>query len=74
MNRIAVLDGYGDLSAYWRKDKKGRSRKHGKITPKQKKTFARFRKSVKSCSIAVKRNPRKSYRACMAKKLKKGRK
>lgn len=66
--RLAVLDG---LSAYWRKDKRGKSRKHGKVSPAQRKAFKKFKKAAKSCSVSVKRNPRKSYRACMAKKLRK---
>lgn len=79
MNRIAILDGYdsgpgfGDMSAYWRRNKRGAVRKHGRNTRKQAKQFRRFKKAAKTCSNVVKRNPRRSYRACMAQKLKKSR-
>lgn len=72
MNRIAVLDGLdtydlGDLGAIRRGGKKRRRRKGFSV--KQKRQHAKFRKAAKSCS----RRRKGSYKVCMKKKLKKGR-
>lgn len=76
MNRIGILDGYGDYGAHRGEGKgKGRGKKH-KLSRSKKAVAARARlkKASKACSHALKKNPRLSFPRCMSKKLtKKGR-
>lgn len=61
MNRIGILDGYGDYGAYHRKKKRHRKSK------RRSKQQVKFSKAAKSCS----RRRTGSFRNCMKKKLKK---
>lgn len=67
-NRIAVLDGLDmyDLGDYGAVKKRRRKRKSSKRRTTQQNKFA---KAAKSCS----RRRKGSYKSCMRKKLKKGR-
>jgi hypothetical protein len=66
MNRIGILDGYGDYGAH-----KGKRRgRRGKVSHSKKAIAARkrFKKAAKSCA---RRSFSGSYQNCMKKKLKK---
>lgn len=68
MNEVVVLDGYEgyDFGAHKPKHRKSRRKR---MSPKQARHARRFAKAAKSCARARKG----SFKSCMKKKLKKGR-
>jgi hypothetical protein len=65
MNRIGILDGYGDYGFGVHKKKGRKRRKSHKRTKQQ----VKFAKAAKSCA----RRRSGKFQTCMKKKLKKGR-